>query len=72
MQCSSQAAQATRHWELAIGNWHWEFKRGALLCDLEVPRIDQRSFPHDRQTKSMSHIMKKKTVVLPALLVGCD
>ena len=50
MQCRSQAAQTTRH---------WEFKR-ILLCDLEVPRIDLRSFPHDRQTKSMSHIMKKK------------
>ena len=35
--------------------------KGVLLCDLEVPRIDLRSFPHDRQTKSMSHIMKKKT-----------
>ena len=42
--CSSQAAQAARRWELAIGNWHWELKEG-LLCDLEVPRIDQRSFP---------------------------
>ena len=38
--------------------------KGALLCDLEVPRIDQRSFPHDRQTKSMSQIMKKKTDLL--------
>ena len=47
------------HWELALG-----VQKGALLCDLEVPRIDQRSFPHDRQTKSMSHIMKKKTDLL--------